>query len=150
MAKHKSKGTVSIQHLLESNNNTLAALHQRISDIQMYQDKLKAILPTPLCDHFILANIDEHSATLHTDNSAWAARLRFKIPEILDCIRKLCDVDPSYSIRIKVIPPENKVTLPESTLYLSDENAQLIRDTASSITDPVLRDALIRLSRHKS
>ncbi|MFT5132029.1 MAG: hypothetical protein ACI9SC_000492 [Gammaproteobacteria bacterium] len=151
MLTKKPKGIVSIQHLLDENNGTLAALYKHTAQLQVYQEKLKTTLPPPLCDHFILANIDADSLTLHTDSSAWAARLRFKTLDILSTVRELCKVDYPHTLRIKVVLPANKPIKPKKrTLKLSSKNAQLIQDTANSITDPVLRDALLRLSQHNS
>ncbi len=150
MATNTKKGAVAIQSLLGGSDGMLADFHKRAAKIQVFQEKIKAILPPPLCDHYILANIDKNTVTLHTDNSAWAARLRFKTPDILNCVQALCDVDPPQTIRIKVVPPVSQPAHPKRKLNLSSKNAQLIRDTAQSITDSALRDALIRLSQRKS
>ena len=74
MATGKQKGSVAIQSLLHDDKSTFAALYQRSTELQIFQEKLKAKLPSPLCDHFILANIDKTTLTLHTDSPAWAAR----------------------------------------------------------------------------
>ena len=150
MPTDKPKNSVPIQSLLNESTGIFAALQQHAIAIQVIQEKIKATLPPPLCDHFIIANIDALTLTLHTDNSAWAARLRFKTPDILGCVQKLRDQDCPQTIRIKVVPPDIQPARPKRKLHLSSKNAQLIRDTANSITDPVLRDALTKLSQHLS
>jgi hypothetical protein len=150
MPTDKPKGSVPIQNLLNENTGIFAALQQHANAVRILQEKIKAKLPPPLSDHFIIANIDAKTLTLHTDNSAWAARLRFKTPDILSCVQKLHDQDCPQTIRIKVVPAEIHAAKPKRKLHLSNENAQLIRETANSITDPVLRDALIKLSQHLS
>ena len=122
----------------------------KTQQIQLVQEKLKTILPPPLCDHFVLANIDKETLTLHTDSSAWAARLRFKTPDILSFARQLHDIDHPASIRIKVVPSAGQPGPAKRTISLSSKSAQLIRETAATITDPHLRDALMRLSQGKS
>jgi hypothetical protein len=150
MATGKQKGSVAIQSLLHDDKSTFAALYQRSTELQIFQEKLKAKLPSPLCDHFILANIDKTTLTLHTDSPAWAARFRFITPDILSHAQKLCNPYSPKTIRIKVVPPVSSSKQKKRTVNLSSKNAKLILDTANSITDPVLRDALIRLSQHKS
>jgi len=150
MPTDKPKGSVPIQNLLNENTGIFAALQQHTNAVRILQEKIKATLLPPLSDHFIIANIDAKTLTLHTDNSGWAARLRFKTPDILNCVQKLHDQDCPQTIRIKVVPAEIRAAKPKRKLHLSNENAQLIRETANSITDPVLRDALIKLSQHLS
>jgi hypothetical protein len=150
MTAKTKKGAVAIQSLIACDKGMLAALCQRASELRVFQDKLKAKLSPPLCDHFILANIDDNTLTIHTDSSAWAARLRFKTPDILSHIQELCGANSPLTIRIKVAPPahQNKTAL--RTIKLSNKNAQLIQDAANSITDPVLRGALLKLAQGKS
>jgi len=116
----------------------------------MFQDKLKTKLPSPLCEHFILANISEDTLTLHTDSPAWAARLRFITPDILKYAQQLRRLHSPQTIRIKVVPPASQSTSVKRMINLSHKNAQLIQDTADSINDPVLRAALTRLAQNKS
>lgn len=150
MTSYKQKGSVAIQNLLNREKGELAALFQHAAVLRMFQDELKTKLPSPLCDHFILANISEDTLTLHTDSPAWAARLRFITPDILKYVRQLRRPRPPHTIRIKVVPPASQSTSLKRTINLSRKNAQLIRDTANSISDPVLRAALTRLSQNKS
>ncbi len=149
MATNKQKGAVAIQNLLRDNGSRLATLYQRSSELQIFHEKLKAKLHPPLCDHFILANIDHNTLTVHTDSPAWAARLRFKTADILDYARKLCAPISLRTMRIKVVPPERHPKTTKRAVKLSRKNARLILETANSITDPALRAALTRLSRHK-
>ena len=148
MTAQAKTGTVAIQYLLGSNRGLLADIRRRTAELQVIYQKLKAILPPPLCDHFILANIDKNTVTLHADSSAWAARLRFKTPEILACIQEHWQFAPPKSIRTRVVHRTTQTTPTKRSVHLSAKNARLIRDTANSISDPVLRDALLRLSRN--
>lgn len=150
MRRHKQKGSVAIQRLLHREKSDLAALLQHASELRAFQEELKTKLPSPLCDHFILANISEDTLTLHTDSPAWAARLRFLTPDILNHARQLRRLHPPRTIRIKIVPPVSQPASLKRTINLSRKNAKLIRDTANSISDPVLRAALTRLSQNKS
>ncbi len=143
-AKHR---TIAIQEFLKGNTGTFASLQKRAGHLQLIHEKIQSILPPPLGDHFTLANVNQNCLTLHTDSPAWAARLRFKTAEILNIIKPLCDTSPPKSIRIKVVLPSVVSTKPRRRQKMSDTNAKLILDTANSIKDPILRDALSRLSK---
>ncbi|NKB38911.1 MAG: DUF721 domain-containing protein [Gammaproteobacteria bacterium] len=143
-AKHR---TIAIQEFLKGNTEAFAALQKRAAELQLIHEQIQSILPPPLGEHFTLANVNHNCLTLHTDSPAWAARLRFKTAEILNTIKPLCDTNPPKSIRIKVVPPVSVSTKPKHRQKMSGKNAQLILDTANSINDPLLRDALNRLSK---
>jgi hypothetical protein len=143
-AKHR---TTPIQDFLKGNTGAFAGLQKRAAQLQLIHEKIQSILPPPLGEHFTLANVNHNCLTLHTDSQAWAARLRFKTAEILNIVKPLCDTNPPRSIRIKVVLPATASTKPRPRQKLSNKNAKLILDTASSIKDPLLRDALNRLSK---
>ncbi len=141
---------MEIQGLLERDQGALAALYRHASELRVFQKKLKAKLPPPLCDQFVLANIDGDTLTLHTDSAAWAARLRFLTPNILQSVRELCGTNSPQTIRIRVVPPVSQSPSLKRPMHLSSENVQLIKDTAISITDPVLKASLNKLAHGKS
>lgn len=149
MNESSRKGTAAIQKILGANSEYLSEIRRRIAVIQAIQDKLKAKLPPPLSEHFIIANISKDTLTLHTHSPAWAAKLRFNTPEILRCVQEHFDARSPKSLRIKVVPESPQPALPLRKIRLSEKNAQLIKQTAETITDPALRDALVRLSRKK-
>jgi hypothetical protein len=149
MANNKNKEGIAIQSYWTDNRSIFAALYQHSSDLHLFQEKLKAKLPSPLSDHFVLANIDKKTLTIHTDSPAWAARLRFMTPDILNHAREICSPYAPQTIRIKVTLPIPTIKKSPTKMNLSAKSAQLILETANSITDPELRNALIRLSRHK-
>lgn len=150
MNESARKGTVAIQSILGANSEHIAEIRQRIAVIQAIQDKLKATLPSPLSDHFIIANISRDTLILHTHSPAWAAKLRFNTPEILRCVKEHFDALAPKSLRIKVVPESPQPALPIRKIRLTEKNAQLIKQTAESITDPKLREAMVRLSRKKN
>jgi hypothetical protein len=150
MAKDKQKGAVAIQKFLADEQSTLSVLYQRMAELKIFQEKLKAKLPPPLRDHFTLANINESTLTIHTDSPAWAARFRFLTSDILNHAQQLCGSNAPTTIRIKVLLPVNQSPIIKQAIKLSNKNSKLILETANSITDPVLKDALKRLSQNKS
>ena len=112
-----------------------------------------------------------HSKTLvlAASSPSWSSRLRFQVPVILKALQQDHEL-PVQHIRILVsqhlsgqhpstntgtdtdhLQPLKKTSLPEtepSKILLSEENANLVRETAHSIENIDLRNSLIRLSRH--
>ncbi len=149
MAKGEPKGAVALQSILNAGSQNFAEIHQRIALLQAIQDKLQATLPPPLSDNFVIANISKDTIVLHTQSPAWASKLRFNTPLILECIKEFYDAAPPKSLRIKVVPGSPQPATPKRKLSISSKNAQLIKSTAESIKDSHLRESLLRLSRPK-
>ena len=150
MTKDKQKGAVAIQKFLADEQSTMSVLYQRMAELKTLQEKLKAKLPPPLREHFTLANINESTLTIHTDSPAWAARFRFLTADILNHAQQLCSSNSPTTIRIKVVLPVNQSAKNRRSIKLTNKNSKLILEAANSITDPVLKDALKRLSQNKS
>ena len=120
----------------------------RASQIARLQQKLRLKLDPVLSTHLLVANFNSDVLTIHTDSPAWAARLRFKMPDILDIAKETCGLRDLHSVRVKVVIPERDSSCATKAMSLSDETVQMMLKTADSITDNNLRRALIRLSKH--
>ena len=149
MAKGEQKGTVAIQTILNASSQNFADIHRRIALLQAIQDKLQTTLPPPLSDNFIIANVSKDTLVLHTQSPAWAAKLRFNTPLILDSVKEFYDTVPPKSLRIKVVPdsPQQAQVQTKRKIGISKTNSQLIKSTAESIKDSSLRESLLKLSR---
>lgn len=124
---------------------------------------------TPQQKNRHLREINSKTLILAASSPSWSSRLRFQVPEILKTLQQDYEL-PVKHIRILIsqhlsgqhpstntgtdtshLQPLEKTSLPEtepSKILLSEENANLVRETAHSIENPDLRDSLIRLSRH--
>ena len=138
----------SIRSLLHNNSEILSALCYRASQISRLQKKLCLKLDPVLSAHLLVANFNSDALTIHTDSPAWAARLRFKIPDILDIAKETCGLRDLHSVRVKVVIPVRDSSCATKAMSLSDETVQMMLKTADSITNDNLRRALIRLSKH--
>jgi hypothetical protein len=149
MSETKQQKNYSLQNLLKGNNSVLASLCARADYLHEMNLKLCSHLPAPLNIHCKLANITDDTVIMHADSSAWAARLRYSIPEILNIMHNQLNTINVKSIRIKVIFPDKKShTGTGRTLTISKQTAGLLTDCAKSTTDPALRSTLLRLSSH--
>ena len=79
----------------------LADLCQKGLDRQRLDKKLKRRLDPGLQDYFELANIRDDVAVLLAASPAWAARLRYQVPQILAACQAL-GLDSIKTIQIKV------------------------------------------------
>ena len=104
-------------------------------------------LPDPLCNHCVGAVLFNQHLTLFVDSPSWITRLRF-LQESLK--QDLAPAGISFQqMRVKAYHAlRHNKPAPYSPASLSSNNALLMRQNAKSIEDPLLRDALLRLSSH--
>jgi len=107
-------------------------------------------LGAPLGDHCRAANLRDGILVLHADSSAWATRLRYELPALLEFFRQQGQPE-LRSIRIKVVPTDwapPQAPRARARPRLSAAASELLRDVASTTQDPDIRDALLRLAKH--
>jgi hypothetical protein len=137
-----------INSILAYRNDTVSALYHHALELIDLQNQLKALLPAPLDSHVAVASCRNGILTVHADSAAWAARLRFEVPAMLEKINETARDAHVQTIRVKVRPPESIREPDHQKLSLSEDSARLLRDVAESISDPELRDSLLRIARH--
>ena len=93
-------------------------------------------------------NFNSESLTIYTDSPAWASRLRFNIQNILHITQHKCGLPNIHSVRIQVSIQKSESLTNTRKISLSAKSSQMIQNTAKSISNPTLREALIRLSQH--
>ncbi len=149
MSETRRQNSHSLQTFFKGNNSILASLCRRADYLHQMNLKLCSYLPAPLNSHCKLANITDDTVIMHADSSAWAARLRYCIPEILNIMHNQLNTINIKSIRIKVMFPDKKPhTSTARTLTISRQTVRLLADCAKGTTDSALRSTLLRLSSH--
>lgn len=135
---------------LLSVHSDLAQIREHASDIARLQNKLSQKLEPPLNQHVIVANFDAKTLIIHTDSPIWAAKLRFKIPELLDIVKNLCEIPTISTIRIKVVIPKDAQEGSKLNIQpLSLENADYLQQLATTTDDAALADVMARLAKHR-
>lgn len=113
--------------------------------------QLHELLPAPLNEHCSVLNFRDTTLVLAADSPVWAARLRFHTAQLVKQLSGHQTVTVR-TVRIRVQPPSKPHT-PEHRPAASGPSARgaaVIRQAASSISDPELKSALLRLaSSHK-
>ena len=143
------KNLHTVNELFTDSSDKLSSLYTHALALIRLQDNLKANLSAPLNEHVTVANYDNKTLIIQTDTPAWAAKLRFKIPDLLSVLRENCGLTDLKTIRIKISVPENKRTVSEKHLVLSNQSSDIIRNMANTITDPDLRQTLLKISENK-
>lgn len=145
MSSHKP---VAIARLMTGAAGGCAELLQHSQRLLRLTLTVREHLPEPLNRHCTVANIHGDSLVLLTDSPVWSARLRFHAPALLRELERRHAVKLN-NVRIRIEPPQatqQSVIKPKPNM--SETTAGLLRQVASSIEDPPLREALRRLARH--
>ncbi len=141
---------------LLSSNEQLNELYTHAKDIHALNEKLEKYLTPSLGNHCSVASYSEDTLTINAETSAWASKLRYRIPDILSHAKRECRLNKLKSIRIKVYPGHES-TKSRSSLsttsnvkkpFLSKKSAAFIKNIALSIEDPALRESIIKISEH--
>ena len=139
----------SISKYLYKKDSPLSDLYKKALTIQEIDHNLKNILNPTLSSHFILANIKAEIAVIFVKSPAWATRLRYNIPTILDALNNQLNLKTIKTIRIKVQHPQSaKLSKNNSPVSLSKNTVQLLQETAKGIDDLELKNSLINLSKN--
>lgn len=131
--------------LRDSPLHDLLAHARRLEQIQRL---LLRLLETPLAQHCRIADLRQGRLLLHADASAWATKMRFQAPSLLERLRRALPGEPILSIQVQVrLPDAPARTGRRAATPMSAANAEALRDMAAGIVDPGLKAALMRLAR---
>ena len=133
----------SISELLESSDK-LSQLCNHIEQLGKLQTKLHNYLEPPLNEHVIIADYRQKTLVFHTDSAAWATKLRYRTPEILNLFKN--DLPGIRTIRIKNPPVETRAQTTRGAVKATPDTVDTIRQVADRIEDPPLRSALLRIA----
>ena len=108
---------------------------------------IKASLPVSCQDHVNVSDVRDFQLILITDSPAWSARLRLYSKNMIQILEEHTDIKVNR-VRIKLSQPKHLAQKPAiKTRYLNKSSARLIQQTAESINDPDLQQALKNLAK---
>jgi hypothetical protein len=137
---------VAIKNVLNNRQSPLNNLIKHAKLLQLLTDKFRSILPKPLNEHVFVTSIEKSVLTVVTDSSVWASLLHYHTTDILNYTLSINDLPPVKKIRIKVSPFHMPETPKKTQHAISTTSAQQIKTAATSIQDPKLRAALLKLA----
>lgn len=140
----------SLSGLLKSSPQTLGPLLNHAHRLEQLNKILREQLPPPLNQHCRIANLRDDILLLHADSPAWALKLRYSVPDMLDRLRRQPELQQLRTITVKINPASLVAAPAKKTrrARMSEDTARLLDDVADAITHPTLRTALLRLARH--
>jgi hypothetical protein len=122
----------------------------RAQKLKRLEQAILGLLPENLAGHCKVVNLKNETLILATTSSAWATRLRFAGPELLKQLRCQFPVNLK-SLRIQVQPEVTEGSpAPRPKPKLSMHSGDLLVQTAKTIDDPDLKEALYRLATKAS
>jgi len=128
-------------------NSALHQLAQRTQRLEQLNYLLKQALPSQFSAHCRLANINNGTLIIHTDNASYASLIRFQAPAIIKTLSTELKMEIS-NLDVKVRPlymPQQTPSTPKITLPSSAANA--LQQTALSLEDGALKESLDKLSK---
>jgi hypothetical protein len=115
-----------------------------------WTDQLRALLPQDLASECRVANVRDQVLTVHINNAAWATRLRFQIPQLIESLRRLADFASVNEIRLKVVPVADAASPVHGTEERRPPDRVPLLELAGTIDDADLKDVLLRLAAHSA
>lgn len=137
--------------LADQDNPQLSGLVRRGRHLHGLRVLLGELLGGELSAHCQLANIKGNTLVLAASSTAWATRVRYQTPQLLQKIR----LDERFSgignIHVRIVPPESPTEAPRHVrrATLSEAASSCINQCAEGIDDPRLSSALKHLAKQK-
>ena len=124
--------------------------------LTQYKHLLANILPIECRNHVEVANIRNQNLMLITDSPVWTTRLRQLSPQILEFISKnSLDANVIHHIQISTRYHTSTTHQAQSSTgknrplpQISNETAELLTQSASSIDHLPLKNALLKIASH--
>ena len=139
-----------IYKLLTSSKQAKGLL-QRVAHNKQLTSMLQANLPSQLANYCQAGELTHNRLTIITTSPVWAAKLRYLLPTLLKQLQNNKAFLHVTDINIKISNiSTHKAPQPRASkrASMSSDSANIIVQTAHSVTDCALRESLLRLSRH--
>lgn len=124
---------------------TTQRLIQQANNLQRLNHRLAGLLPTPIVQHYKIANIEQGALIILCSSSAWATRLRLHQAKII----KGFQYYQVHSLTIQIAPAntnnDSEKPLKPATA-MSQQTSKLLIELSEVTEDPKLKRALQRLS----
>ncbi len=131
-------------------NSLLRQLFREAAENRSQNDRIRELIDEPLRAHVRFALIKGDTVILIADSSAWASKLRYQVAVIQRRMEASAEMAAVRNIRVKVAAAEAITQIPTRRAQgLSATTADGMRRQAESIEDPLLREAVLKLSGHR-
>ena len=119
---------------------------ERARKLSRLEQAVLQLLPAELGAHCKVLNLRNETLVLAAPSPAWAARLRFKAPDLLRQLKSQFCLDiHALDLRVQPFSHENQ-SVTKNSMRLSMNSATLLAQTARSVNYPPLQEVLFRLA----
>lgn len=125
----------------------LAELLAEAQRLNRLNQILHAYLPPPLQEHVTLIRLDADAWIVQTDSPAWAARLRYQLPNLRQLLGEQLGMSTTPP-QIRIAPAAAPYAPPPRRLVITEQAARTLEAEAQKLSDPRLSAAVLRLARH--
>lgn len=136
---------------LSGSHNSLATIFEKASLLRQLNDLFKNAIDPELAKHCLVANYRSSILVVEAQSAAWAMQIRYRANELIKNLRALDVFKKLERIECYILPnSESLKTIPDKTINLSKEDAELLISTSESIKNPALKNALLRLAKREN
>lgn len=132
-------------------NSSLDGVIRRGRQLQGLNTLISELLGSELAAHCQLANIRDKTLILTADSAAWATRVRYMAPQLLQKLRSDERLNGIDSVHVKITPPVSPADTSHSIrrASISASASECLSQCAEGIEDPQLSAALRHLAKRK-
>ena len=141
-----------LDKFLNSSNTELEGLVTHAKHLRRLQGQYQQLVSENMAKNCQVANFQQGTLTLCCQSSAWATRAKMETRQMVASLTETSAFRELTNIEIITRPATQAIDKKEKIkeISMSSESANAIAGMAETISDPALRDALQRLSRHKN
>ena len=150
MPKLKKK-PVSVANLLTLKNKQISPVIGEANRLIQIKIIVSQALDQQIADHIEIGKAHNGVLTLVADSPVWATRVRYMQNEIINRLKNYAITKHIFKITIKVRPIDYSRQAKKrehSRLSLSQNTANKMLEAINSISDPALKSALLRITKH--
>lgn len=135
---------------LMTSNKQLCQLRSETRRFRKIEAYLYQVLPVYLVAHTGLLSYENDILVIQADNSTWAGKIRFFLPQLTRDLKKINFFKSLIAVKVKTKPRYQPVyTAKKANRKTLSANAKdSLLKTAEAIQDTSLKDALRKLARH--
>jgi hypothetical protein len=147
MTKPRNTST-RVGRILRTASGSLANSLEHAERLHRLDAILAKHLPPDIIRHCRAGNQRGNTLVVHASSPAWAAKIRFLVPQLLRALQQENRLSRLQRIEVRIQPENPAVTpAPGRAASISDTSRQHLQAMASTVRDPRLRDALKRLAK---
>lgn len=130
-------------HIFDSRVSSYQHLINKVYALEGINQVFQSAIDENLSEHCTVANIRDNTLVLEMDNSSWATRLRYEIPDILQKIHSQPGLECITHIEFYVKPPATEAKQPSKRrITMGQHSADSLRSIAEQIQNETLRGSL--------